>query len=128
MTHELKIWPANFAGVLDGTRTFEIRIHDRAFAAGDILRLKEYELSGKRFTGRETTVRVTCLLESAAIIPGYCVMGIVPATDKPASQGQGPEQLIDCIRQLADGVRKESASRQYERFDRFGEKPISTNV
>lgn len=42
MNHELKIWPAFFAAVAEGTKTFEFRKDDRKFGVGDILILREW--------------------------------------------------------------------------------------
>lgn len=43
MEHELKIWPQYFAAVSTGMKTFELRNNDRAFQAGDIVVLHEWE-------------------------------------------------------------------------------------
>ena len=40
--HELKTLPEHFAEVFAGRKPFEIRFNDRAFATGDILRLREH--------------------------------------------------------------------------------------
>lgn len=42
MKHELKIHPQHYERVLDGTKTFEIRVNDRAFQKGDMVFLKKY--------------------------------------------------------------------------------------
>ncbi len=42
-THLLKTWPGPFAALLDGTKTFELRQDDRAYAVGDILVLAEWD-------------------------------------------------------------------------------------
>lgn len=41
--HELKIWPQYFCRVEDGSKTFEVRVNDRDFQAGDIVVLKPYD-------------------------------------------------------------------------------------
>lgn len=72
--HELKIWPPYFEAVAAGVKRHEIRVDDRGFAVGDILRLREWHpgsgtlwLDGSpescvvdpHHTGRELRVRVT---------------------------------------------------------------------
>lgn len=53
MRHEKKCWPEFFQRVLDGTKTFEIRLADWECHAGDELLLKEWDPSAERYTGRE---------------------------------------------------------------------------
>lgn len=43
MKHELKIWPANYARVADGTLNFQVRDNDREFQAGDVVVLREWD-------------------------------------------------------------------------------------
>ncbi len=43
MKHELKIWPAYYSRIVDGSKTFEVRNNDRAFQMGDIVVLKEWD-------------------------------------------------------------------------------------
>lgn len=44
MTHELKIAPAYFQALMDGTKTDELRREDdRTFAVGDVLVLREWK-------------------------------------------------------------------------------------
>ena len=42
MIHELKCFPEYFQDVIDGKKTFEIRLHDRPYQVGDLLALNEY--------------------------------------------------------------------------------------
>ena len=39
MTHKLKIWPEHYERVFLGTKTFEIRVNDRAFQKGDYVEM-----------------------------------------------------------------------------------------
>ena len=43
MEHELKIWPQYFQAVYDGRKTFEVRVNDRGFQAGDSVILHEWD-------------------------------------------------------------------------------------
>ncbi len=50
--HELKTWPRFFAGLLDGTKTAEVRLNDRYFRVGDELILREFNAETDDYTGR----------------------------------------------------------------------------
>lgn len=60
MTHELKTLPPFFEKVVSGEKTFEVRVNDRDYQAGDFLLLKEFD--GEKFTGRKIEVRVPYIL------------------------------------------------------------------
>lgn len=84
-THELKSWPDFFEPILSGAKKFELRINDRDFQVGHILRLREYDDRKGQYTGREITKRVTYLLDglgSGAIAPlvglnrKFCIMSL----------------------------------------------------
>lgn len=76
--HELKCWQPFFQEILDGIKPFELRRNDRDFQTGDILHLREYEHVSCTYTGRETKVRITCIVPGSAwgLREGYCAMGI----------------------------------------------------
>lgn len=42
MIHELKCQPLSFTRLKDGTKTFEVRLNDRMYQAGDLLHLREW--------------------------------------------------------------------------------------
>lgn len=79
-THELKCHPTPFQQVLDGSKPFEVRQNDRNFQIGDTLHLREFQPTvGPHggYTGRETTVLVTSILENCYGLPaGLCVLGL----------------------------------------------------
>ena len=88
-THELKSWPEYFSALWDGRCTFDLRINDRDFKAGDILWLREWDDMSKKYTGRELRKRVTYVLEGigyGAIAPvrglfrGYTIVSLVDET------------------------------------------------
>jgi hypothetical protein len=62
-THELKSWPEFFAPVLANEKRFELRLNDRNFMVGDILKLKEFDARAGKYTGRECERKITYLLE-----------------------------------------------------------------
>ncbi|MDW7673198.1 MAG: DUF3850 domain-containing protein [Bacillota bacterium] len=75
--HELKTWPEYFQPVVEGRKTFEIRLDDRDFKEGDYLLLKEY-YPKKGYTGREIFVQVAYILADTDFLPNMHVcMGIV---------------------------------------------------
>jgi hypothetical protein len=50
---EKKAWPELFQKVLDGEKTFDLRVNDFDIGEGDILVLKEWDPKTKDYTGRE---------------------------------------------------------------------------
>lgn len=75
--HDLKCWPEFYEDIRDGRKTFEVRVNDRGFAVGDILRLREYRPKVGEYTGRATAVRITYIADLGPIgVPGFVGMGI----------------------------------------------------
>ena len=72
--HELKAWPGFFAGLVDGTKTSEVRKNDRHFEVGDRLRLREFNAEAGEYTGR-VEVRVISRVDDLRLITG--VNGLV---------------------------------------------------
>ena len=78
-SHELKVWPTQFAALLAGTKTHEWRRNDRHFAGGDELILEEYDPAGddmERYTGRKLWAIVTWLTEGFGVPAGWCCMSV----------------------------------------------------
>lgn len=83
-THELKCWPAYYAAIVDGRKTFELRYDDRGFAVGDVLRLHEYAPEASTYTGRSCDRVITYLLRGAqqfGIAPGFVVLSLAAPQD-----------------------------------------------
>jgi len=59
MRIEKKIWPEFFQKVLNGEKTYELRLADFACKAGDTLVLREWDPETKAFTGRSLEKNVT---------------------------------------------------------------------
>lgn len=53
MRHEKKTWPELFQKVVDGTKTFDLRINDWDCQPGDEIVFKEWDPATQQYTGRE---------------------------------------------------------------------------
>ena len=51
-TVEKKVWPEYFQKILEGKKTFELRLNDFDIVEGDTLVLKEWNPKTKDYTGR----------------------------------------------------------------------------
>jgi hypothetical protein len=86
--HKLKTFSRYWDAVADGTKTFEVRLNDRAFQTGDILVLEKwnpdmggsYEWDGGGYLAKPLAIRkrITYLLQGGqfGIEPRYCVLGL----------------------------------------------------
>jgi len=61
---EKKTKPDMFQKVLDGDKTFELRLADFEIQPGDILILKEWDPEKKEYTGRILEKKVTFILNT----------------------------------------------------------------
>ncbi len=52
MKIEKKVWPEYFQQILNGKKTFELRLNDFDISEGDTLTLKEWDPETKDYTGR----------------------------------------------------------------------------
>jgi ribosomal protein S17 len=59
MRIEKKVWPEYFQKIIDGVKTYELRLADFDCSPGDILVLKEWSPETKEFTGRVLEKEVT---------------------------------------------------------------------
>jgi hypothetical protein len=79
--HDLKTWPQFFRAVVDGSKTFELRLDDRSYAVGDELLLREWDPDSHAYTGRFVTRRVTYVLRDAThfgLVSGFVILGMHP--------------------------------------------------
>jgi hypothetical protein len=63
VTHEVKCWPEFFSAILEGRKTFEIRVDDRGYQVGDYLLEREfdptdYKNGGRGYTGQSLKVQI----------------------------------------------------------------------
>ncbi len=56
---EKKVWPEYFQKILDGKKTYELRLADFECKEGDVLVLMEWNPADKQFTGRTLEKTVT---------------------------------------------------------------------
>lgn len=84
-THVVKSWTMFFSGIIDGSRTSDIRFNDRRYAVGDTMLLREFDPVKGAYTGREQPVVITylqqnksnpCAISHEAIQDGYVVLSI----------------------------------------------------
>ena len=59
MKIEKKVWPKYFEKLLNGVKTYELRLADFECNPGDILVLKEWDPNTKDYTGRVLEKEVT---------------------------------------------------------------------
>lgn len=55
---EKKTWPDLFQKILDGEKTFDLRLNDFVIDKGDVLVLKEYNPKSGEYTGREIEKKI----------------------------------------------------------------------
>ncbi|OYT31343.1 RNA-binding protein [Candidatus Woesearchaeota archaeon ex4484_78] len=67
MRIEKKVWPKYFQKILDGNKTFELRLADWECKEGDTLILKEWNPETKEYTGREIEKKVTYVIKTKNI-------------------------------------------------------------
>ncbi|MDE2807780.1 MAG: DUF3850 domain-containing protein [Gemmatimonadota bacterium] len=85
MVHELKCWPEFFEAIMVGAKKHDLRrADDREFMVGDMIKLREYNPSTKKYSGREQLVEITymtvgeapCALSKQALHPNFCILSI----------------------------------------------------
>ena len=69
MKIEKKCWPDYFQAILEGRKSFELRLADFECKQGDILVLKEFNPKTKQFTGRLLEKEVVSVLKTKEFCP-----------------------------------------------------------
>lgn len=90
MKHDLKILPQYFSRVADRSKTFEIRLDDRGYQAGDVVVLKEWD-DVNLFSGREITAKIG-FVTSYEQKAGYVVFSLLFSSDEDWSKCQKTQQ------------------------------------
>jgi len=78
VTHSLKTWPAPFAAVVRGEKTYEVRCSDRGYKVGDLLVLLEWDPETEAYSGQTVLAVVNHMTASGewGLPDDLCVMGI----------------------------------------------------
>jgi hypothetical protein len=78
--HRLKTWPVFFHGLVDGTKTAEVRQNDRGFQKGDVLVLREFNAETDDYTGRVELRTVSRVDELRLVMgrEGYVLLSFAP--------------------------------------------------
>lgn len=64
MKIEKKIWPEYFEAILEGKKSFEVRLGDWSCGEGDILVLREWDPSTEEYTGRVVEKQVKYVVKT----------------------------------------------------------------
>ena len=59
MKIEKKVWPEYFQKIVEGKKTYELRLADWECNEGDVLVLREWDPETKEYTGRSVEKKVT---------------------------------------------------------------------
>jgi len=87
-THELKSWPKFFEPILEGRKTFDLRVNDRDYQEGDCLRMREWNPVTQTYTGREHAVLVTYITGNPDHLrKNHVCLGISPLPAQPTESG-----------------------------------------
>jgi sporulation-control protein spo0M len=67
MKIEKKVWPQYFQKILEGVKTFELRLADFDCRPGDILMLKEWDPQTGKYTGRTLEKEITYVVRTKEV-------------------------------------------------------------
>lgn len=85
MIIEKKVWKKFFQDIIDGNKTFEVRLADFHCQVGDTLLLREWDETKNKFTGRRLEKKIKYLVRTKELIfwdkdeiekYGYQIIGI----------------------------------------------------
>ena len=64
---EKKTWPEYYERILNGDKTYDVRLADFECEEGDVLVLKEWDPKTKEYTGREMEKKITYVFNTKDI-------------------------------------------------------------
>ena len=75
--HKIKIDTKYFGDVAKRRKTFEVRKNDRAYKAGDLLVINEYDREIEEYTGRYIDASITYILDDQEYLRyGYVILAL----------------------------------------------------
>jgi hypothetical protein len=85
-THRVKSWPENFAAVVAGRKTFEIRRDDRSppYQCGDLIRLQEWappdrpDVREPGYTGASILMLIGLVSRGPCCPENWCAFELIP--------------------------------------------------
>lgn len=108
--HDLKVWPEFFEPLSSGEKSFELRLDDRGFRAGDTLLLREWS-KADGYSGRQIERVVTYIAGGEPwLSPNYVCMGLAASLPPAAVE---PDRLMAAIT-WALGVGDSFRERNYD--------------
>jgi hypothetical protein len=109
MDHKLKCDPIYFAAVLDGSKTFDVRVADRPFAIDDTVILQEFDPVKKEYTGREISRWITYILDHPRFVKkGTVILGFAdpayPLPEDIENLRAASSRLDELLKDITNGV------------------------
>lgn len=74
--HNLKLNRLFVNDVFNGVKRFEIRLNDRDYQVGDLIKFKPYPYSFVKHPIEEKTYKITYILSAFVLQEGYVALGI----------------------------------------------------
>lgn len=138
--HELKTWPAPFEAVRDGSKSYELRVADRDFQVGDLLRLREFDplvdpqcSPEHGYTLRELTRRISYITPPGTFgLPdNLCILALEAAPEPPqpewwyTHQKSGKQvQVLGVARGADDDADVRVCYREFEAKETHWHRPL----
>lgn len=61
--HRIKSWPISFDAILEGAKTFDLRVNDRDYRVGDYVDLHKFDPNNGVFMGESQMRKITFIQE-----------------------------------------------------------------
>lgn len=106
MIIEKQAWPQYFEEILQGNKTYDLRLNDFECKVGDTLLLKEWDPTTQKYTGREIKKEITYIGETNkfrfwskadADNYGYKIMSLENSNQEPKKISDSEEQIGVCV-------------------------------